>query len=457
MALTADLHPIPTGSAVPRLAPPIPIDSLQPEYVATATAAGIDLWPWQRNYAQYLMARNGERWAYPEICLVVARQNGKTETLIPRILWGLAHGRRIVHTAQNRDIPRDVFERVARAIDVKLLARKIRWANGQEKIVTKNGGSYKIIAPLRGARGLAGDDLIIDELREFEDFEFIGAAAPTLMASPDPQIIYLSNAGHDNSVVLNQLRDNGSDEKLCYLEWSASPDLDASDEIAWAQANPALGHRAGMYDNLVHAFASRPSALFETEHLCRWVTSMQASLVTDIAWRSCHAVNMDPPLRPALGVALDPGGQRASAALAWQTSDGLVAYQPVLDLNEVIDIDAVGSQLQALARRSHVTTTGYSGASDVALSRYLTRVKAVDGREFAQASSTFATLVEGRKIRWQESTALSEDLRYTIRKQHADGVWSAARAKDDHPITSAQAAIRAVWLAIAPRELPRVG
>ncbi len=98
--------------------------------------------------------------------------------------------------------------------------RRIRFGAGQETIEMRNGGKYRIVAPSRGgARGPSNDDVIVDELRELTDYDFIGAAKPTLAQSRDPQIVYLSNAGEDDSVVLNDLKLRlGDDPSLCYID-----------------------------------------------------------------------------------------------------------------------------------------------------------------------------------------------------------------------------------------------
>ena len=74
-----------------------------------------------------------------------------------------------------------------------------RFGSGQEEIRLRNGGKYRIVAPTRGgARGPSNDLVIVDELREMDTLDFIAAAKPTLIASPSPQIVYLSNAGTDS-------------------------------------------------------------------------------------------------------------------------------------------------------------------------------------------------------------------------------------------------------------------
>ena len=88
-----------------------------------------------------------DRLLYREIAIVVARQNGKSTILEPRIIQGLLAGEKIMHTAQNRELPRLVFGMVADIMTDHLganLRGAIRRANGQEVIKTKTGGVYRI-------------------------------------------------------------------------------------------------------------------------------------------------------------------------------------------------------------------------------------------------------------------------------------------------------------------------
>jgi hypothetical protein len=443
------------GYAAPRIAPPVPLQSEHRAYAAAAKAAGLRLFPWQGIASKYAMARDGKRFRYREVCITVARQNGKTTMLVPRILWGLEQGRRIVHTAQNRELPREAFMEVARVIDPNLLRRPPRLANGQERIEAVTGGSYKIIAPQKGVRGLSADDLIIDELREFVDFDFMAAARPILAASSDPQTIYLSNAGDDESVVLNALRESQAD-RLAYLEWSADPELERDDRDGWAQANPSLGHLPTLRAELEYAYETLPAERFDTEHRCVWVASMTAPLVRPADWEACRAGELSPPTRPSLGIALDPEGRRASAVLSWAQADGSYAVHPILEVSGPLNVDELGPHLRREAVRQRARQIAFSGTTDVALARYLPAAKALDGRMYANASATFAQLAEGHQLRWVDGDAIGEDLHNVIRKPVADGAVAAVR-NGDEPATAALAAIRAVWLASAPRQVPRIG
>lgn len=458
MTVAAVNAPELTGRSEPRIAPPVPVASLHSEFEVEAKAAGIKLLPWQSIASRYITATAGDHWAYPEVCIVVARQNGKTKLLVPHVLQRLGSGRKVLHTAQNRTLPRQVFMEVARSLDPSRIFN-IRFANGQEEIRLKNGGSYMIVAPQRGARGLSADDLIIDEVREFEDFDILAAATPTLTASPTPQTLFLSNAGSDESVILNDLKRRGEDAEptLAYLEWSAAEHWAMDDRRGWAEANPSLGYFPGMLKVLEDAYASRPPALFETEHLCRWVVSMQPRLVLDAKWELCRG-KIEEPNRPAMALSMSPDGRRASFALSWAQADGRIALTSLLEAKgEPIDTDLLGKDARQQATEKMVKQVAFASWTDADLARHFPIAKALDGKEFAAATENFVRLIESGRLIWDKAEAVSEDLPWTARKPHDSGAWIAVPASD-RSITAVLAAIRATWLASAPRPpAPRIG
>jgi hypothetical protein len=459
----------PKGRATPRLRPPTPARSLLKDWEAEASGIGIELFPWQRTVGRYLYAVGpGDLWQYPEVACVVARQNGKTEMLVPHVVRRLKMGRRIMHTAQNRELPREVFGRVADIMVEQhrdLLRSKPRFANGQEEIRLKNGGHYRIVAPTRGgARGPSNDDLIVDETRELDGFEFMAAAEPTLTASANPQVLFLSNAGEEDSVVLNALRARAAgDSGIAYLEWSAAPERKSSDRTGWAEANPSIGHLPGILPYLERKHRAYTEAgqlaIFETEHLCRWVITMRERLVDAFAWSRCEVAELPEPVRPAMAVSMDPSGTRASAAIAWQVDDA-IAVRLLFDVTgEPIDAPRLGDDMAKMALRLGVTEVAYDPLTDADLARYFKKPRKVVGQEFANASARFVTAALSTKVRWLDDTgAITDDLAWTARKPHDEsGSFQAVRSKDERPITASLAAIRAVWLASGPRPaIPKV-
>src|SRR5919108_2533276 len=105
------------GSPTPRLAPPVPVRSDVPGLTLAANDIGIRLMPWQETAARYLTATNARgRHLYREVAIVVARQNGKTLLMKPLIIRALKAGLRVLHIAQNRELPREMFGLVADAL-----------------------------------------------------------------------------------------------------------------------------------------------------------------------------------------------------------------------------------------------------------------------------------------------------------------------------------------------------
>lgn len=369
-----------------------------------------------------------------------------------------------MHTAQNRELPRELFGIVADIAGAKLAAsvRSIRTANGQESITMRGGGRYRIVAPTRsGARGPSNDLLIVDEVRELDDWAFVAAARPTLTASRDPQILWLSNAGDASSSVLNSLRARaGLDPSLAYLEWSAHPDRLTSDRDGWREANPSLGlpRRAPLVsmrhleDEYRALELSGELAIFETEHLCRWVASMLPRPVSDVAWAAAEH-ELEAPARPALGVAVSSTSSRASAALAWQQADGSIAVTLTADVTGApLDLDELGRLLRERQRELRVSGVAFDPSTDRDLVRHLRGKPApVAGDLWAAASDRFVRTVDAGRLRHADAQAIGLDLAHTGKRDRGGGSWAIVPADAERPVTAALAAIRAVWLASEPR------
>jgi hypothetical protein len=461
------------GKPIPRIAPPIPARSQVAEFEAQARDIGISLFPSQKTAARYLEALGPrDRYLYREVAIIIGRQNGKTEILKPLIVRRLRKGYRIAHTAQNRELPREVFMTIAEVMLEKYpkeLKTKPRYANGQEEIRLRNGGVYRIVAPTpHGARGGHNDLVIIDELREMDDWGFIDAAKPTTITRVHGQVVYLSNAGTDTSIVLNTLRKRAeTDPSLAYLEWSAAPERAPDDVEGWCEANPAIGHLPELLPSLEREYLSAtlgetmPS--FETEHLCRWVHTLAKPLVDPKLWAAAEGVTGD-PVHPVLALALNQPASRASAAIAWPTATG-VGVQVVADVTgDPIDLEVFGLDLARLARSLRVWRVVFDPYSEP-LVRYLrrpnereksARLHKVTGEEFATSSTSFVRLLEGGKLTWsgELGRAVGTDLGLTTKRSVAPGVFVAVPSNPDQPITAALAVIRAAGAVAGPRPLP---
>lgn len=333
------------GSPVPRIfTPPLrDLDERTPESEAwTLGYSAIDfaekillltLLPWQKwllVHALELVEIDGrKRLRFRTIVVLVARQNGKSTLSKVLALWAIyVRGcRTVLTTAQDLDTAEEIWQDAVDLVTeegeddepvrpaLAALVKKVQLVNGKKALILESGERYKVKAANRKAgRGLTGDLVMLDELREHQNWSAWGALAKTTMARPDAQIWTFSNAGDVSSVVLRYLRmmahealgdpdgivaadrsaaptdldaeesaeDLGEDvedasagdleadaDDLFLVEWSATPGCSRTDRDEWAWANPSLGY---LIEERTIAGSARtdPEWVFRTEVLCQW-------------------------------------------------------------------------------------------------------------------------------------------------------------------------------------------
>lgn len=323
--------PVRYGSPTPRIftAPLAPLEPRTPETEARTAgydvidfATGVlkvELLPWQKwllIHALELHPDGGFR--FRTIVVLVARQNGKTMLSRVLALWFMyVYGYELIlGTAQDLDTAEETWEAAVEYVDpdgespIPELAsdvKKIWRVNGKKQIQLKSGARYKVKASSKGSgRGLSGDLILLDELREHHDWKAWSSMTKTTIARADALIWCMSNAGDIDSVVLAELRrlahealgdpdglvsgenaaltfdttpqdEEGDDfdaiddeETLGFFEWSTPVDAKPSDREYWPMSNPSLGHIIPER-NLVAALRSDPEAVFRTECMCQWV------------------------------------------------------------------------------------------------------------------------------------------------------------------------------------------
>jgi hypothetical protein len=335
-----------------------------------AEAVGEPFLPWQRWLAIHAMELLPDlSYRFRVILVLVARQNGKSTGKRTISLWRLhVDGARLVlGVAQDLSLAREQWQMCLDTIEAspdltadlgqvrrvngdewfKLAAdledrgedpgeRELSFEDdeGDESLTLAGGGRYKIAASNRKAgRGLSVDELNIDELREQRSWAAWSALSKTTMARPLAQIWCMSNAGDDESVVLNQLRDaalSGRDPSIGLFEWSGEDDCELDDLNAIRQANPGLGYTVSL-QAIRTAQATDPPGVYRTEVLCQKVDQLDGAINFG-AWKACH----DPHgtlegLRDRLAFCFDaaPDGKHATLAAAARLDDGRIRAEIV--------------------------------------------------------------------------------------------------------------------------------
>lgn len=319
-----------------------PLRALEPRSVATEKhtqgysvidfardVLELELFPWQ----EWLLVHALETlpdgsWRFRNIVVSVARQQGKSTLSQVLALWFMfVYGAPLViGTAQDLDVAQEIWQgavdMVEETPDLNELKDKIVKTNGKYSLDLTTGQRYKVKAANRRAgRGLSGDLILLDELREHTSWDAWGAITKTTMARPDAQIWALSNAGDASSVVLRYLRKMAhaelgdpdginAEEKpaaalpddedeaeaveledessLGWFEWSARPGVDVWDREGWAQANPSLGYTVNER-TISSAAKTDPEWVFRTEVLCQWSDGSLEGPFPPGMWENDHA------------------------------------------------------------------------------------------------------------------------------------------------------------------------
>ena len=344
------------GRTEPRVWTP-PLRELTPETSLgfaviefAADVLGIELYPWQKwlfihaleldpMWTVSTMHQRGPLdplFRFRKIVVLVARQNGKStvsQVLALFFLYVLATAL-ILGTAQDLDTAEEVWEGCLDIIEetpeLDELAGKPIKVNGKKTIRLKSGERYKVKAANRKAgRGLSGDLILLDEIREHQSWDAWAAITKTATARAAAMIWALSNAGDMTSVVLRFLRlvchealgdpdgivaesrrdtllptaddiagftdldaDDEDDEDLGpvedlvpedfdeapdaigLFEWSAPPGCSVMDLDGLAQANPSVGYgiswRTLLSDARTEGRDPETEWVFRTEAMCQW-------------------------------------------------------------------------------------------------------------------------------------------------------------------------------------------
>lgn len=349
------------GSAEPRICTE-PLRELSPETSLgfdvidfAAEVLNIILLPWQRAALIRMLELNEDGSLRFRTCLVlVARQNGKSTlaqvlTIWLLFVWGwpLALG-----TAQDLDVAEALWEEVVDIVhedeELRSLVAGVTKVNGKKSLNLTSGAKYKVKAANRRAgRGLSGNLVLLDELREHQTWDAWGAITKTTMARAEALILALSNAGDVTSRVLRYLRlmahralgdpdgvaaaeesnetgptefdletledfaqlaegddiddlDEFTDDEsfdldlddleqdedtLCILEWSAPPGCHKLDRAGWSWANPSRNYTISDR-TIASAAKTDPEWVFRTEVLCQWNDGASAGPWAPGAWEA---------------------------------------------------------------------------------------------------------------------------------------------------------------------------
>lgn len=518
------------GSETPRIFTP-PLRELD-EQTSLGFAAiefaeevcGIDLFPWQRwllihaleLVPELTVETMGQRgrldplFRFRKIVVLVARQNGKsTLSQVLSLFFLYVLGTDLVlGTAQDLDTAEEVWDGALDIIEetpeLAALADKPIRVNGKKTIRLHSGERYKVKAANRKAgRGLSGDLILLDELREHQSWDAWGAITKTTMARPAAMIWALSNAGDATSIVLRYLRkmahaalgdpdginaeddpgallpDEGTVQELALgaddlepedfdedestlgiFEWSAKPGSPVDDIDAILQANPSCGYCISLRTLLGDAKAD-PEWVFRTECLCQWSDGTLEGPFPPGTWDAGRWDRDDPNPPQIVGnvmACVDTSQDRIKTyvAFAGRQADGSVQVEVVAEragqewveawLRERADvIDAVTGQTRG------APVSALMGDLRAALDG---EIEVVDwaGGDLPGGTGRFYDLVRDGALTHNPWPSLDLAAATAVPKLTEAGAFMWDRKRSPTDVAPLQAATGAVWLLTRPAE-----
>lgn len=464
----------------------------------------LDLMPWQRWFLLHALELHptdvGEDgsslFRFRKVVLLVGRQNGKSTVMQALTLWRMFVDRcnLVIGTAQDLEIAeallKESYELAEEADELASELRPLMRGSGKMAFSLKTGETYKVkAASRRGGRGLSGELVLLDELREHQSWDAWAAVTKTTNAKERAQIYGISNAGDATSIVLRHLRklahgrlgdpdglnqddapddllpdddelDLGDDDTLGLFEWSAPPGCKIGDRDGWAQANPALGYRV-REGTLASDAASDPEWIYRTEVLCQWSDGSLEGPFPPGSWEAGQ-VDAESQIVGKVKVGVDVSMDRSSAhiAFAGRTADG----EPQVELVATnIPTAYVLPWLQDPKRADLIEeVTGQGRGAPV--SSLMGELKAAGvpvtewvGGDVPNATGMFYDLVRAEGLRHTGPNAPLDIAAATAVPKVTEGgafMWDRKRSPTD--IAPLVAATGAVWLLTRPTEAPAV-
>lgn len=373
----------------------------------------VDLLPWQKWLAIHALEivgdfETGWSFRFRTVIVLIARQNGKSlyAELLALFFMYVLGVELVLGTAQNLDTAEEVWDaaidRAESSPEMAARIDRVRRVNGGKSFELDNGEKYKVVAATRrGARGKRSDLVIMDELREQQNWDGWGAVSKTMMARPNAMLWGFSNAGDATSEVLRRERalahvdigdpdgiakgileslpdpeEGADDDSLAIFEWSAPPGCAINDKEAWAMANPSLGYGFLTERALQSAARTDPEQVFRTECLCQWVESVVQSAFPDGAWEYGTDEDSHEAKDAELFWGIDMSADRTKTALAFvgMRDDG--SYHGEVEAYRV-GFDWVIKMLAKAARKKPITIALQGRGASIASK--IDELKAIDG------------------------------------------------------------------------------
>lgn len=306
---------------------------------------GTKLYDWQKLVLRRWLAEDKKGNFVNLTCgLSVPRQNGKSELLVARIIYGIIFRKAVgLYTAQQADTANEILRRIQdffyenphEEIFNLLTPQFRRKPRNYNFIEFTNRARYSFTTRTRmGGLGKTLDEVLNDEAADMLD-SHAETLRPTVSASKlkNPQFIYAGTPPMVESVgeVFQRTRTKLlKGEKGAWTEWGTDILTDPSDRSAWYKTNPSLG--LSLLETAVEGEATSLSVDgFNRMRLGWWAGLEDKRAIPQKMWDACitEKPKFDESFFPVYAVKFAPDRSFYSLAAAQPLTNGKIHVEIV--------------------------------------------------------------------------------------------------------------------------------
>jgi hypothetical protein len=406
---------------------------------------------------------------------MVGRQSGKTAWSVQRVVGQALLNRfvevgelvgcenikpqHIIYTAQRRVVAVDKWKEHVDIIMSSPLMKFIEHVSGttgHETLTFTNGSTYRPITPNRNAaRGMTIDLVIVDEALA-HPLWLLSTLRPTMAQrhSADgcigSQFVVISNAGNDDSELLNHLQELGQmavhegDDTRVWMEWSLEPGDDPLDVETWRKVMPTFEQPNGIsLDFLQEEATSMRLSDFMREYLCYRVHESEDAIIDFERWMELYRTDVSYGGEPVLAIDVSWDRSRASIVSA-SSADG---YIPVEVIESRQGVDWLVDRTEAICERHRCPVVIDIGGPAATMAMMLEdrgiEVIPFAAKDVANAAASFYDNVRSGRIAHLNDYRLNDAVKGATRRSIGER-WGFNR-KGNVDISPLVAASFAVW------------
>lgn len=316
-------------TAVPRFHSPVPNS---PDLTAAHEAAekmGVSLLPQGIQVAELLEAKNDDGTPLFAECVIQMGRRATKTTSIQAVLLGRCltiPGYRIISTAQSGTLAWQFMSELGSTLERAWpdeASRPFRFyrANGNVRIEFENGSVWRAVKPAADAfRGSAADCLLFDEAGEYDakvTDDLLQGALPVMATRPNAQVIITGTPPRTRSGLLWDYLQAGrkGTEDLGILDYSMTPQDDATDEELWHRVYPGLASGLVKIGFLRKQLEVMGLLGFSREYLCLDPVASSMAAIDPDDWQATLTEDF-PAIPPGFTLSFDCAVDGSSAALA---------------------------------------------------------------------------------------------------------------------------------------------